>query len=371
MATSPVVSLLLVGAGHAHLHLLRHGQVLADAGYAVTLLAPAHFHYSGVAVGSATGHLPADAGRVDVAALTARGPVAHHVGTLTELDLDGHRARCADGHWLDFDVISFNIGSVAAHHGIEVGEDVLTIKPLEGLVELDRRVSAAVDGLGQAQRNARITIVGGGSSSLELAANLSHRPRVDVTVIEAAPRIYSSLPPGAHRRVMRLLNARGVRLHADLAVTRVETRFVVLSDGRRLAHDDVVLATGLVASPLVERLGLAGPGDAGQGIPVRATLQHPEHDEVYAVGDCAHFLPRPLPRIGVYGVRQGPTLLASLVARSRRQVLPEFVPQRRALQVLDLGGGYGLAVRGRWWWLGRLPLRLKRFIDHQWLSDYR
>lgn len=369
--TSPApVDLLLVGAGHAHLHLLRRAQDLVNAGYVVHLLAPAHFRYSGVATATATGVLPISTGEVDVAALTAKGPVRHHVGKLAELDLESRRARCDDGEWLDYDVISFNIGSVAATHDIQVSKDVLTVKPLEALTSLDARVVDALDALAQSQRRAQVTIVGGGSSALELAGNLACRDGVVVNMVEASKTISPLLSQSARRRVLRLLTSRGVRVHTDLAVTSVDAERVMLSDGRVLAHDVAILATGLVAAPLIEALGLAFEGEPGAGIPVRASLQHPDHDEVYAAGDCSHFLPGPLLRIGVYGVRQGPVLLAGFVARAKGERTPEFRPQRQVLQILDLGDGYGLATRGRWWWMGRMPLRLKRVIDRRWLSNY-
>lgn len=371
MAPASATSLLLVGAGHAHLHLLQQGRRLKDAGYAVSLLAPAEFRYSGVATASATGALPTEVGVIDVAALAQRQSITHHPGRLSELDLEGRRARTDAGVWLDFDLVSFNIGSVAAQHGIDLAQDVLSVKPLDVLADLDRRVRAAVEALSQAPRNAKITIVGGGPSGLELAGNLACRSDLDVNVIEGAPTILPQLSVSARRRISRLLSERGVRLHTDVAVARIELDRVVLSDGRTLAHDVAVLATGLISPPLLEDVGLVDPGCSADGIPVRNTLQHRDHDDVYAVGDCAYFTPKPLPRIGVYGVRQGPVLLASLLARARNKPLPHFVPQRRALQVLDLGGGIGLAIRGRWWWLGKSSLRLKRSIDHTWLAGYR
>ncbi|MGB6023386.1 MAG: FAD-dependent oxidoreductase [Ornithinimicrobium sp.] len=370
MTPSAPIDLLLVGAGHAHLHLLRHAQDLVKAGYAVHLLAPAQFRYSGVASATATGALPTSEGVVNVAALAAKGPVQHRVGTLTELDLEGRQARCDDGRWLDYDVISFNIGSAAATHDMVVGDGVLTVKPLEALAGLDARITAAVDALADSQRSARVTIVGGGSSSLELAGNVACRDGVVVNVVEESTTISPLLSARARSAVLKLLTARGVRVHTDLAVTSVDTDRVVLSDGRVMAHDVVILATGLVASPLIQTLGLAFEGRPGAGIPIRASLQHPDHEEVYAAGDCSHFLPRPLLRIGVYGVRQGPVLLAALVARATGGEAPQFHPQREVLQILDLGGGYGLATRGRWWWMGRGPLRLKRLVDRRWLAKY-
>ncbi len=373
--------LLLVGAGHAHLHLLQRSRELTDAGYAVSLLAPATFAYSGVASAVATGALPTGTGTLDVAALVAGRPVTHHVGELVQLDLPGHRARTSIGDWLGWDVVSLNIGSVAMDEGIDVHPDVLAIKPLESLGELRQRIAVAQrdrSSLAQDSPNAptkprdgqpaQVTVVGGGPSGLELAGNLAVRPDTRVTILEAAASIDPQLSQRARRRVLRLLGSRGVRVRTRTTVTRIELGEVTLADGNTMKHDVAVLATGLVSPPLVQRLGLDGGRD---GIPVRSTLQHRDHDDVYAVGDCADFLARPLERIGVYGVRQGPVLLRSLLARPTGGVLPEFVPQRHALQILDLGGGVGLAVRGRWWWQGRSALRLKRWIDRRWLRGYQ
>ncbi len=145
--------------------------------------------------------------------------------------------------------------------------------------------------------------------------------------------------------VGRLLPARGVDVRTG-CVARV-TRGAAAGLGRRqrdlprcrLARHRVV------STRLLAELGLSDEN----GVPVRATLQHVDRDEAYAVGDCARFLPGPLPRIGVHGVRQGPVLKRILLARLRGECLPVYQPQRRALSILDLGDGVGLAVRGRWW----------------------
>ena len=148
---------------------------------------------------------------------------------------------------------------------------------------------------------------------------------------------------------------------------RVDEDAVLLRDGTRVPHDIVVVATGLGPPPLATRSPLGGR----DGFPVRATLQHRDHDDVYAAGDCADFLPGALPRIGVHGVRQGPVLLEALEARTSGDPAPVYRPQPEALSILDLGGGTALAVRGRWWWLGRASLALKRRIDRRWMATYR
>lgn len=352
MAEAPRSRLLLVGAGHAHLHLLDRAAELAPH-HEVTLVAPRWFHYSGTASAVATGDLPPPAGRVDVEALAARRGVRHVLGRVVDLDPVARTARTDDGTDLAFDVVSLNVGSVLdpALLPPERPDAVVPTKPLTGL-----QVLRDVDGR-------RVSVVGGGASGLELAA---HAAAVGARVTLVAAEFGADLPPGAVRRLRRLLVARGVEVRDGAEVREVGATATVLVDGTRVEHDLAVLATGLIAPPELARWGV---GDA-DGVPVDATLAHPEHPHVLATGDCARFLPSPLERVGVHGVRQAPVLLAGLVARAEGGTPPTYEPQRRWLSVLDLGDGRGLAVRGRWWWLGRSALWLKRRIDRRWLARY-
>lgn len=357
--------LLLVGAGHAHLHLLRHADRLAGAGYRTTLVAPRWFDYSGVAAAVATGGLNPAAGRIDVSALARAGAVEHLPCLVVDVDPETRTVTTDDGRRLDWDVVSFNIGSVTAPPRAEVDLDeaVVRVKPLADLARLHDRLRQPPPGRGH-----HVTVVGAGPSGIELAAQLSARPDTDrVRLLESGPGPAAFLPERAALRLRRLLDRRGVVTMTGVEVEHVTSGEVVLRDGLRITHDTVVLATGLAAPPLARSSPLGGP----DGFPVRATLQHRDHDDVYATGDCADFLPASLPRIGVHGVRQGPVLLAALEARVTGAPGPVYRPQRRALSILDLGAGTALAVRGRWWWLGRLSLTLKRRIDRRWITRSR
>ena len=355
--------LLLVGAGHAHLHLLRHAHQLRRAGYVVTLVAPPWFDYSGVAAGIAVGARNPAAGRIDVARLT-RGQVEHRHTQVDELDPDARVAVCENGDVVAWDVVSFNIGSVAATPpGVRVHDDVVRVKPLDDL----RRLREHVAGPGP-RPGLRVTVVGAGPSGIELAAQLAVATGVaHVTLLESGPTLGTFLPAQAASRLTPLLESRGVAVRCGVELDQVGASQTVLRDGTALPHDVAVLATGL-APPT---LATTAPWGGAQGFPVRATLQHRDNDVVYAAGDCADFLPGRLPRIGVHGVRQGPVLLEALLARATGSAAPVYSPQARALSILDLGAGTALAVRGRHWWLGRASLLLKRAIDRRWLTSYR
>lgn len=362
----PERRLVLVGAGHAHLHLLRNADRLASVGYRVTLVAPRRFDYSGTASAIAAGDRDPDTGTIDVEALARWHSVEHLVGTVVAANPRTRSLTTDDGRVLGYDVVSFNVGSVAATprqvEGDPDGGVVVAVKPLTDLARLRSLLHEPRSGRGH-----QVTIIGAGASGIELASQLSARSDIDgVTLLEAGPAFAEFLPPRAARRLRRLIARRGAAIVTGVAVEEITQTEVRLRGGAQIPHDVVVLATGLVAPALATTSPLGGP----DGFPVRSTLQHRDHDDVYAAGDCADFLPGRLPKIGVHGVRQGPVLLEALESRASGGAPPVYRPQRDALSILDLGGT-ALAVRGRWWWLGGSSLLLKRVIDGRWLTRHQ
>ena len=92
---------------------------------------------------------------------------------------------------------------------------------------------------------------------------------------------------------------------------------------------------------------------------------------VFAAGDCLHFAPRPLAKIGVFAVREAPILIHNLLAFLASDPLQIFTPQDVFLSILNLGNRHALAYRGNLAWSGRSAWWLKDRIDRRWLELYR
>ena len=170
----PERRLLLVGAGHAHLHLVRQATRLARAGYRTTLVAPAWFDYSGAASGIAAGGRDPGDGRIDVAALALDGPVEHLQGLVTAVDLAARTATTDSGALIEWDLVSFNIGSVADVPPVTTHAAVVMVKPLSDLARLRDRLAHPSQGRGH-----HVTVIGAGASGIELAAHLAARDDTD------------------------------------------------------------------------------------------------------------------------------------------------------------------------------------------------
>jgi len=142
-----------------------------------------------------------------------------------------------------------------------------------------------------------------------------------------------------------------------------------LADGTTLACDRAVLATGIEPPGLFRTSGL--PVGPDGGLTVDATLRCPDHPEIFGAGDCIHFAPRPLARVGVYAVRQGPVIYRNLLAALAGEPGTPFHPQSKFLLIFNLGDGRGIACRGGGCLDGRLAFRFKDWLDRRFVARYQ
>ncbi len=135
--------------------------------------------------------------------------------------------------------------------------------------------------------SAHVAIVGGGYIGLEAAAVLRKLGKA-VTLVEALPRVLARVagePLSAffetEHRAQGVDLITGAGLEAIEGETRAEA--LLLSDGRRIAADLVIVGIGLVPSilPLLD----AG-ADGGNGVMVDEFCRTSLTD-IYAIGDCA------------------------------------------------------------------------------------
>jgi selenide,water dikinase len=379
--------LVLAGLGHAHLFVLEAAARGRLAGVDVTVCTGDDAHvYSGMVPGWIRDRYVRAELALDVDALCRRAGatrVPHHV---TGVDPRARIVRLADGGSVAFDLCSIAVGSRPAGLTAVPGaaEHALALKPLANVAQLRDRL----DRLAASGRGA-VTVVGGGLAGLEVAfavrARLAARAdaargdaarwpdarpaRLAVTVLAREPQLLPSRPRLA-RRVGRALARHGIVALGDAEVTRVEAGAVHLADGRRVASDLTLWATGAAAPAWLAETGLATDARGCllvdghlRAVAVAGAASGP-WTAVFAAGDCATPLAAPATeKAGVYAVRMGPVLARTLAAAAAGRALPApYVPQRRFLTLVDTGDGRAIASRGRWtaegrwvaWWKDRL-----------------
>ncbi len=379
-AATPVVKdVVLVGAGHAHVTVLRRFGMRPIPGVRLTLITrEVDTPYSGMLPGHVAGHYAADDILIDT------GPLARFAGArlyqdeAVGLDLAGRRVICRDRPPVAYDILSLDIGSRPNTADVPgAAEHALPVKPIDGFLPRFAALRARVlEG-----RSRHILQVGAGAGGVELLLAAEHRLRRDVaaaggdaaglrfTLLAAGDEVLTGFPDAFRARFRAILAARGVAVETGARAVAVERGCVSLADGRRLAADEILWTTQ--ASPAA---WLAGTGlllDGRGFVRVDATLRATGREEVFAAGDTVAFDPRPIPRSGVYAVRAGPVLADNIRAALTGRALRPYRPQRAALYLVSTGGAHAVGTRngvvlgGGWVW------RWKDALDRRFLRRFR
>ena len=373
-ARPAVTRLVLVGGGHAHLHVLADLAARPLRGAEVTLVSPSPWHhYSGMVPGFLQGVYGEGDLTIDLASLAARASARLVVAAAERIDVTGRGVE-AGGARLPFDVLSLDVGAAPA--GLEVPgvrEHAMTVRPMRQAVSLRARVDALAT---PARRGpVRVTVAGAGAGGIEVALAVHRRiretgVRPEVSLVEAASDVLPDYAPSVRRRAAGILTRRGIAVALGSPVSRVEAGGVQLAGGTRVAADLVVWLAG-AAGPVV----LAGAGlplDSRGFLLVDPALRAVDGGPVWAAGDCATLTDhRETPKAGVYAVRQGPVLARNLRAALGSGRPGAYIPQRTFLSLLNTADGkallrwHGVVSHSRFaWWL-------KDRIDRRFVSGYR
>jgi NADH dehydrogenase FAD-containing subunit len=357
-------NLLLVGGGHAHV------AVLADwvrrgppPGTRTVLLTPEPWlRYSGMVPGWLAGQHARDDGLVDLAALAQRAGVELVLGTCTRIDPAARVVRIAGGASIAFDIASIDTGGVGRARAL-LGDDprLIDVRPISAFVD---RV-AALPALG------RVVVAGGGAGGVELAFGLRNRagagPQPEVTLVTGESGLLPGFADAVQRKAARALARQGI---VAVAGRMALERGTVVAGGASLEPVGTIIAALGSAAPFwAGASGLAC--DAAGFISVDQHQQSVSHPHIFAAGDVAARIDRPLAHSGVHAVFAGPVLAANLrAALAGEAPARAYRPRRNNLYLINTGDGRAIASYGPLVAEGRWVLRLKHWIDRRWIAKY-
>jgi NADH dehydrogenase FAD-containing subunit len=369
--------LVLLGAGHAHLEIIRFARSFARRGFGLTVVAPGPYWYAGLATGMLGGTYRPEEDQIDVARLVQEGGGCFLCDRVTAIRPADGLIELSEAPPLAYDFLSVGLGSEVPIWRVEgLTEHAIAVKPVSNLLRVREHV---LRGLAASQfgKPLRIVVIGGGATACEVAGNLNRlvehaRGTASIMLIAGDDRLMSSWPERASGIVADSLRRRGIAAMYGSLVVRVVQDVVVTERGAQVPFDVLVAATGLVPSPLIRSSGLIA--DAEGGLRVDEHLRSVNDPTVFGGGDCIALEGHEVERVGVHAVRQAPILRHNLLATLEGRPMwafRRFRPQQEVLQILNLGDGTGLAARGDWVWHSKLALQLKDVIDRRFLATYR
>jgi nitrite reductase (NADH) large subunit len=183
--------------------------------------------------------------------------------------------------------------------------------------------------LAHASTRGTAVVIGGGLLGLEAAAGLARRG-ASVTVLHAVDRLMDrQLDAAAARLLRQRLEGQGITVLTNAKTTAIEPGAVLLSDGRRVAAEIVVLAIGIrPETSLARAAGLA----VNRGIVVDAAMRT-DDPAIWAIGECAEHEEK-LVGLVAPALEQAEVAAAAILGERRRYVA---VSDATALKVAGAG----------------------------------
>ncbi|MDO9624772.1 MAG: FAD-dependent oxidoreductase [Pseudomonas sp.] len=350
--------LLLIGAGHAHLGVLRRWARIERPPGRIALLSAGHeAWYSGMLPGLLAGRYVAADCQVELAPLCRAAKVELIIGQAEALSAVQQQMHLTDGRGLNADWLSLNVGAqVFCPPQMGAGMQVLAVKPFAEFLAGWQNWQADPQPM---------AILGGGAAGVELALALADQ--VPALALFCRGHLLAGHSAGLRMRALGHLRQRGVRVREDCPISRIDGDCLISGEAPVWRGQRLLLASGAQALPWLAQSGL--DGDQAGFVQIATTLQSLSHPHIFAVGDCAS-LPG-VRKSGVYSVRQAPVLAANLNAALRGLPLRHYRPQRQSLALLATGDGGALLSWRDYSAGGRLFGRWKDYLDRGFIQRHR
>jgi NADH dehydrogenase FAD-containing subunit len=363
--------LVLIGGGHAHMTTLANLHRFIQRGHRVTVIGPSeHHYYSGMGPGMLSGIYTSRQIRFATRRVVEKQKGTFISGEVTHIDPEQRIIFTKNGDTYGYDVVSFNAGSfVPADMVRKKGDRIYAAKPIERL----RLAQAKLIELAQNQK-VRVSIVGGGAASMEIAGNTwrllrDHQLHGFDIAVYTSGRLLDKFPKKVRIAGKRSLEGRSIRVNENCRIDEIKDGELRLASGKSVNNDLIFLATGVRPSSIFAQSGL--PTGPDGGLAVNGYLQCTGYANIFGGGDCIYFENQPLDKVGVYAVRQNPILFHNLMAALEGSELKPFSPGGDYLLIFNTGDGKGILYKRGFLIGGRTAFYIKDYIDRRFMRKFQ
>lgn len=365
--------LRLIGGGHSHVAVIKKLGMYPIPGVRATLISDDTLTpYSGMLPGLIAGHYTFEDVHIDLRKLCQWAGVQFIRSEVRYIDPLTKKIFCHQYPSLRYDLLSINIGSQPALSSIK-GATVhgYPIKPVKQFLKNWRQWLETAQ---ISNDSKRIVVIGGGAAGIEVLLAMHYKLcntnsiHANFTLVCSDQNILNSHNKRVQEFFKHHLQTLGITIINGKHVISINEHQLLFDDNTTLDYDFSAWAINAGAQPWPEKSGLKC--DNKGFIQVDQYLRSISHSDIFSAGDSAAFMPTPLPKAGVYAVRQGSVLAKNIVARLKNRHLMTFKPQQHFLSLLTTGGRHAVASRGPLFACGKWVWLWKNHIDRAFMARF-
>lgn len=299
-----------------------------------------------------------------------------HVATVERIETQKKRVHTSTGS-IAYDYLVVALGSETTFFGVPGAEKhCFTLKTLPDALTLKHHVIDCIEAAAlekdtkTKQRLLRFTIVGGGPTGVELAAELAEfldafrtvyppqtiSSKTEIVLVQSAAELLPAFAEPIRRKALHRLTHLGVRVLLETAVKKVENSQVHLSNGEMLETQTPIWVAGIAPKRIPFDVPIKQ--DARYRLHVDGTLELEGHPNISVIGDMAYCQMGPtlLPALAQVASQQGPVVARNISARIAGKH-PTAMHYHHRGSLVSLGqwmaageiGGFTLSGRLTWW----------------------
>lgn len=376
------LKLVFIGGGHSHVIVLKNFGLKPLPGVQLTLITSvSHTPYSGMLPGHIAGFYRHDQCHINLRPLAKFAQASLYIDQAIGLDLKNNQVLCASGLTIDFDVLSIDIGSTPAKISVSgAAEYAIAAKPVPQLLQHWQNFRENV--AANPQAGTSIAVVGGGAGGVELTLAMQRNlqqllpQNPEIHLFQRSQELMSNYHPSMRYQVLQTLNGKGIQVHLSAEVCQIMSllprkKFLIKCASGLLVECDQVFWVTQASAP--DWLKASGLGTDPQGfVFVDNTLRSLTHSHIFAAGDIATMINHPLPKAGVFAVRQGKPLFENLQRYLLGKPLKPYQPQVHYLSLIGTADHKAIANRGALtfpphylWWC------YKDYIDRRFMNTFQ
>ncbi|MFT6833999.1 MAG: NADH dehydrogenase [Francisellaceae bacterium] len=203
---------------------------------------------------------------------------------------------------IKYDSLILSFGGVSNNFNtLGADKNCFTLDSLEEAKRIHKQLLTGIinDQYSKETKIFNVVIIGGGATGIEFAAELhfasqqldkiykgKQENRLQITVVEAADRVLSTLPERVSNLTIKKLNDYGISILTTNLVKSVEPNGLTTSNGNFIESDLTVWAAGVKGHYVVNNLCDFELTNTNL-IKVKPSLQTTVDDSIFAMGDCA------------------------------------------------------------------------------------
>ncbi|WP_028785175.1 NAD(P)/FAD-dependent oxidoreductase [Thalassobacillus devorans] len=326
---------ILVGGGHAHLHVIRTMIEERADQVELLLISRSSFQvYSPMLAGYAEGNYTKDQVQIDLRKLCSKAKVPFIQREAAYIDTGKRKLVCKDGAVYPFDILSLDIGAKNPQKllGENDSKDRDIFKQIDTLRESHSPLIVSEDALGV-------------ELALAIQAYKRRLSKKGHVRLLGENRLCQSEAQWTHQKILRILKKHNVQVWEGESIQATHDDHLLTEKNNKIRFTEVFWHGRPAPGPIYERSSL--PTNENGFVENLSTLQVKDHPYIFAVGDGTALGSKSKHADSEgHAVKQGELLWKNICSSLEDTSLDEFHPQKRSYSIISTGDQEGLLIYG-------------------------